>query len=188
LSLPRSRLSSPHAREIAETSNASKRLHAQGNPKNEESIRMARNQNNRGGNRSSRSNNNNPEGRNQYNSGLMGMARERPAAAAAVAAGAAAAGVFLWSKRGQISDQLSQLSEQIGEWAENMSSRGDRELETVGDDASFSGSTATGMSSELSEKSPGRRTSAATTSSKRRSAGSTSGASMSAGNSGQTPA
>ena len=41
------------------------------------------------------------------------MARERPFAAAATAAGAAAAGLFLWSKRTQISDQLSDLSEQV---------------------------------------------------------------------------
>ena len=94
---------------------------------------MARNQNSRGGNR--RSNNNNPEGRNQY-SGFIGMARERPAAAAAVAAGAAAAGVFLWSKRGQISEQLSHISDQLGEWTETMGSR--RELEMAGGESRFS--------------------------------------------------
>ena len=100
---------------------------------------MARNnQNNRGGNRNNRSNNNNPEGRNQYNSGFMGMARERPATAAAVTAGAVAAGVFLWSRRAQISDQLSQISDQIGEWTDNMSS--DNEFETVGMGSSMGGS------------------------------------------------
>lgn len=52
--------------------------------------------------------------------GVMDMARERPVAAVAAAAGAAAAGVFLWSKRAQISDQLSQLSDQIGEWTDTM--------------------------------------------------------------------
>lgn len=94
---------------------------------------MPRNRdNNRGGNRGgSRGKNNNPEGRNQYSGGLFDMARERPAAAAAVAAGAAAAGVFLWSKRGQISEQLSHISDQIGEWTENMSS--ERELEMAGE-------------------------------------------------------
>ena len=61
---------------------------------------MARN-NSRGGR------NNNPSGRNQYSDwGVMEMARERPFAAAAAAAGAAAAGLFLWSKRTQISNQL----------------------------------------------------------------------------------
>ena len=61
--------------------------------------------------------NNNPTGRNQYSDwGVMEMARERPIAAAAAAAGAAAAGLFLWSKRAQISNQLSNLSDQIGEW------------------------------------------------------------------------
>ena len=63
-----------------------------------------------------RSKNNNPEGRNQYSGGIMDVARERPMTAAAVAAGAAATGLFLWSKRTQISDQISSLSDQISEW------------------------------------------------------------------------
>ena len=61
--------------------------------------------------------NNNPTGRNQYSDwGVMDMVRERPIAAAAAAASAAAAGLFLWSKRTQISDQLTNLSDQFGEW------------------------------------------------------------------------
>jgi hypothetical protein len=77
---------------------------------------MARN-NSRGGR------NNNPSGRNQYSDwGVMDLARERPLAAAAAAAGAAAAGLFLWSRRAQISNQLSSLSDQIGEWTENRGS------------------------------------------------------------------
>lgn len=65
--------------------------------------------------------NNNPSGRNQYSDwGVMDMVRERPVAAAAAAAGAAAAGLFLWSKRTQITNQLSSLSDQIGEWTSNM--------------------------------------------------------------------
>ena len=67
-------------------------------------------------NRGSR--NNNPSGRNQFSGfGVMEMARERPVTAAAVAAGTAAAGLFLWSKRTQISDQISHLSDQISEWS-----------------------------------------------------------------------
>jgi hypothetical protein len=67
-------------------------------------------------NRGSR--NNNPSGRNQFSGfGVMEMARERPFAATAAAAGAAAAGLFLWSKRTQITDQISQLSDQISEWS-----------------------------------------------------------------------
>ena len=54
--------------------------------------------------------------------GVMEIARERPIAAAAVAAGAAAAGLFLWSRRSQISNQLSNISEQIGEWTDNFGS------------------------------------------------------------------
>ena len=69
---------------------------------------MAKN-NNRGGR------NNNPGGRNQYSDwGVVDIARERPFAAAAAAAGAAAAGLCLWSRRAQISNQLSNLSDQIG--------------------------------------------------------------------------
>jgi hypothetical protein len=39
-----------------------------------------------------------------------------------VAAGAAAAGFFLWWKRSRISEQLSNLSDQIGDWTEGMRS------------------------------------------------------------------
>lgn len=78
--------------------------------------------NNRGGNRSgNRGRNNNPEGRNQY-SGMMSSARENPLAAAATIGGAVAAGVFLWSRRNQISDQISNLSDQISEWREGWNS------------------------------------------------------------------
>ena len=77
--------------------------------------------------RSNGGRNNNPSGRNQYNSdwGVIELARERPIAAAAAAAGAAAAGLFLWSRRAQISNQLSNLSDQLGEWTENMGSPSD---------------------------------------------------------------
>src|SRR5687768_5449556 len=100
---------------------------------------MPRNNNNRGGNRSRRSKNNNPEGHNQYTNSWMDTARDRPVATAAAAAAAVGAGVFLWSRRGQISEQLSQISDQIGEWSENLSS--DRELEMAGGGSEWSGST-----------------------------------------------
>jgi len=82
--------------------------------------------NNRGGNRSgnrggNRGRNNNPEGRNQY-SGLSGTVRENPLATAATIGGAVAAGVFLWSRRNQISDQIGNLSDQISEWREGWNS------------------------------------------------------------------
>ena len=83
--------------------------------------------------------NNNPEGRNQYSDwGVMEMARERPFAAAAAAAGAAAAGLFLWSKRTQITDQLSNLSDQIGEWRGSGSEfgSGDELMSTTGSTSS----------------------------------------------------
>jgi hypothetical protein len=134
------------------------------------------NNNNRGGNRGGRrSKNNNPEGYNQYNSGWMDAARERPVAAAAAAAAAVGAGVFLWSKRGQISEQLSQISDQIGEWSETLSS--ERELELAGGGTEFSGSTSSRTSGDFGGTSfAGRTTRKATprsspsTTSKRRSA------------------
>ena len=71
-----------------------------------------------------RGRNNNPEGRNQY-SGLMGSARENPLAAAAAVGGAVAAGVFLWSRRNQISDQIGNLSDQISGWRDGFRSDSD---------------------------------------------------------------
>src|SRR6478672_13799614 len=80
--------------------------------------------NSRGGNRG-RSNrggrNNNPEGHNQY-SGMMSSARENPLAAAAAVGGAVAAGVFLWSRRNQITDQIGNLADQISEWRDGWNS------------------------------------------------------------------
>ena len=84
-------------------------------------------------------NNNNPEGRNQYSSGWMDSAKERPYTTAAVAAATVGAGVFLWSRRNQISDQLSGLSEQISDWSANMrSSSTDSELEMAEEGAGAS--------------------------------------------------
>ena len=57
--------------------------------------------------------------------GVLEMARERPIAAAATAVGAAATGLFLWSKRTQISDQLSSLSDQFSQWTESIRANGD---------------------------------------------------------------
>ena len=94
--------------------------------------------NNRGGN--NRGRNNNPEGRNQYSGGVMEMTRDRPFAAAAVAAAAVGAGVFLWSRRNQISEQISNLSDQIVDWTENMSSSSSsgsgQQFETAGGSSS----------------------------------------------------
>ena len=91
--------------------------------------------------------NNNPEGRNQYSDwGVMEMARQRPLAAAAAAAGAAAAGLFLWSKRTQISDQLSNLSDQIGEWRANSGSEFDSADDMISGTSSTASRSTRGMS------------------------------------------
>jgi len=93
--------------------------------------------------------NNNPSGRNQYSDwGVIEMARERPFTAAATAVGAAAAGLFLWSRRTQISDQISDLSNRFGEWSDTMRSNGEG-----GDFSNDSDSTS------ASSASPSRRTS-----------------------------
>ena len=61
-------------------------------------------------------------------------AKDNPIKTAAVAAGAVAAGVFLWSKRNQISNQISELSDQISDWSNEIrsGSRGNRELTLTG--------------------------------------------------------
>ena len=91
---------------------------------------------NRGGNRGRSGRNNNPEGRNQH-SGVMGTARDNPLAAAAAVGGAVAAGVFLWSRRNQISDQIGNLADQISEWREGMGSDSDFTDEETGSTESF---------------------------------------------------
>ena len=65
--------------------------------------------------------NNNPEGRNQY-SGMIGTARANPLSTAAAVGGAVAAGLFLWSRRNQISDQIGNLADQVSGWREGMQS------------------------------------------------------------------
>jgi len=65
-------------------------------------------------------NNNNAEGRNQYSNGWMDAAKDKPFTTAAAAAAAVGAGVFLWSRRNQISDQISNLSGQLYDWADEM--------------------------------------------------------------------
>jgi hypothetical protein len=84
---------------------------------------------NRGGSPGRTGQNNNPKGRNQY-SGVMSTARDNPLAAAAVAGGAIAAGVFLWSRRNQMSDQISSLTDQITEWREGTATNSDLAAET----------------------------------------------------------
>ena len=105
----------------------------------------------------SRGRNNNPEGRNQYSSSWMDTARDRPIAAAATAAAAVGAGVFLWSKRNQISEQISNLSDQISDWTESMRSGDEaREFETMGAGGS-STSSSTGSTSSRTSRSTGSR-------------------------------
>lgn len=99
--------------------------------------------NNRSGTRSGRgrARNNNPEGRNQY-SGWMSSARENPMTAAAAVGGAVAAGVFLWSRRNQISDQLSSLSDQISDWRDGIRSDDEMADDAAAGSESFMASTA----------------------------------------------
>ena len=100
-----------------------------------------------GGSRSSRSS------RDDWSVGVMDMARERPVAAATIAVGAAAAGLFLWSKRAQISNQLNNLSDQVGKWTERVGN-------DIGDDAAglaIAGSTNRRSNGSAKEATNGRR-------------------------------
>ena len=69
-------------------------------------------------------------------------ARDNPLATAAAVGGAVAAGVFLWSRRNQISEQISQLSDQIGEWRSG-AMNSDYEMAGAGDEMMASQSRST---------------------------------------------
>ena len=101
-----------------------------------------------------RGRNNNPTGRNQYSNDWMNSVKERPIAAAAVAAASVGAGVFLWSKRNALSEQISNLSSQISDWTASM--RGEQEFETMSSESSPSGA-ATGSTSARTSPSTGSR-------------------------------
>ena len=60
-------------------------------------------------------NNNNPEGRNQYSSDVMSAVKDHPLATAAAVAGAVGAGVFLWSNRERVGNQVNRISRTAGE-------------------------------------------------------------------------
>ena len=105
---------------------------------------------------------NNPKGRNQHSGGVMDMARESPMTTALGAAAAVGAGVFLWSRRNQISDQISSLSDQIGEWSQGMGWTGGSSGEFSDDTAGLTTSATTGSRS-TGTRSRGRSRKAPTT-------------------------
>jgi hypothetical protein len=49
---------------------------------------------------------------------MIGSARANPLSTAAAVGDAVAAGLFLWSRRNQISDQIGNLADQISGWRE----------------------------------------------------------------------
>ena len=82
-------------------------------------------------------NNNNPKGHNQYTNGWKDAAKDYPLATAAAVAGAVGAGVFLWSKRNQVSNQVGKISQtanemsrkagnKAGDWLDKMNSGGSK--------------------------------------------------------------
>ena len=97
--------------------------------------------------------NNNPEGHNQYSGGWMDSAKDRPMATAAAAAAAVGAGVFLWSRRNQISDQISNLSDQISEWSSSRSGEFEMADGPTGFMSSESGSSNSGFSGSTGKRS-----------------------------------
>ena len=101
------------------------------------------------------SKNNNPEGRNQFSGfGMRDMARERPLTTAVTAAAAVGAGVFLWSRRNEISEQLSNLSEQIGDWRDSTNSGQSEEFEMA--DGQLDSSTTPGVSASGTRTTSGK--------------------------------
>ena len=102
-------------------------------------------------------------------------AKDNPVKAAAAAAGAVAAGVFLWSKRNQISNQISRLSDQVTDWADEMrSGSSSRELamtEGPNESSAIESSRATGSRSGRSSPSRSSGTTSRATGGQSRSAG-----------------
>ena len=92
-----------------------------------------------------------------------------------VKAAAAAAGVFLWSKRNQISNQISRLSDQVTDWADEMrSGSSSRELamtEGPNESSAIESSRATGSRSGRSSPSRSSGTTSRATGGQSRSAG-----------------
>ena len=105
-------------------------------------------------------NNNNPSGKNQYSSDWMGTVRDRPMASAAAAAAAVGAGVFLWSKRNQTSDQISRLSDQMSDWSEQRGWTGSNGEMAMAEDSDSSASMSSGSNRSSSGNSAKSRTTA----------------------------
>lgn len=79
-------------------------------------------------------NNNNPNGHNQYTNEWLAPVKDHPFASAAAAAAAVGAGVFLWSKRNQVGNQVNKISrtanemgrkasEKASDWMDQMQSK-----------------------------------------------------------------
>ena len=67
--------------------------------------------------------------------------------------GAVATGVFLWSRRNQISDQLENLADQIGEWRGSPASGGDMAIEDSSPSEAFASNPGSRRSqAEISEE------------------------------------
>ena len=99
--------------------------------------------------------NNNPEGKNQFSDGWLDSARDNGLTAAVAVGGAVAAGAFLWSRRAQISEEISRLGEQIGEWRESMMSDSGSNMDDSG--ASMGGGSETAfMAKSKGNKSKGK--------------------------------
>ena len=69
------------------------------------------------------SNNNNPHGHNQYTNEWLAPVKDHPIATAAAVAGAVGAGVFLWSNRNRVSNQVNRISQTAGEMSRRASSK-----------------------------------------------------------------
>lgn len=67
--------------------------------------------------------NNNPKGHNQYTNQWLAPVKDHPVASAAAAAAAVGAGVFLWSKRNQVGNQVNRISSTANELSRRASNK-----------------------------------------------------------------
>ena len=78
----------------------------------------------------------------------MDTARDNPLATVAVVGGAVAAGIFLWSRRDQISDQIEYLAYQLSEWREGLESDGEANADRMTSETSSGARTQAEISEE----------------------------------------
>ena len=109
-------------------------------------------------------NNNNPHGHNQYTNQWLAPAKDHPIATAAAAAAAVGAGVFLWSKRDKVGNQVSKISRTANEMSQRATRKASEWIDQMQSSRSRQDVVLTGGPNESSAIEASRRTQSRTSS------------------------